>query len=143
MRALDSAETTVRTLLHTRRLRRNDGCHLRDDDSACDGQKPKKYEADFLVDTGATDCLAPANKLRKAGVKPMGKMSYELANGSVVEYPFSVMVIEFMREITGGRVIFGPDDDEPFLGVTALESVGIIIDPASQTLKRQPAVPLK
>jgi predicted aspartyl protease len=23
------------------------------------------YEADFLVDTGATDCLAPASKLRR------------------------------------------------------------------------------
>jgi hypothetical protein len=32
----------------------------------------KKYEADFLVDTGATDCMAPASKLRKAGIRPPG-----------------------------------------------------------------------
>jgi len=48
-----------------------------------------------------------------------------------------------MREITVGRVIFGPDDAEPILGVTALESVGITIDPATRTLKRLPAIPLK
>lgn len=48
-----------------------------------------------------------------------------------------------MGEITAGRVIFGPDDAEPVLGVTALESVGITVDPANRTLKRLPAVPLK
>ena len=48
-----------------------------------------------------------------------------------------------MGEITAGRVIFGPDGVEPILGITALESVGITIDPASRTLKRLPAIPLK
>ena len=48
-----------------------------------------------------------------------------------------------MGEITAGRVIFGPDDVEPLLGTTALESVGVTIDPASRTLKRLPAIPLK
>ena len=32
---------------------------------------------------------------------------------------------------------------EPLLGVTALESVGITVDPRTQTLKRLPAIPLK
>lgn len=48
-----------------------------------------------------------------------------------------------MGEVTAGRVIFGPDQAEPILGVTALESVGITIDPATRTLKRLPAIPLK
>jgi len=48
-----------------------------------------------------------------------------------------------MGEITAGRVIFGPEGLVPILGVTALESVGITIDPANQTVKRLPAVPLK
>ena len=48
-----------------------------------------------------------------------------------------------MGEITSGRVIFGPDDAAPLLGVTALESVGILVDPANRTLKRMPAIPLK
>jgi hypothetical protein len=51
--------------------------------------------------------------------------------------------ISFMGEVTAGRIIFGPDDAEPGLGVTALESVGITIDPANRTLKRLPAIPLK
>jgi clan AA aspartic protease len=103
----------------------------------------KKYEADFLVDTGATDSMAPASKLQKAGIRPVGRTTYELADGSTVKYDFGLAVIQFMGEITSGRVIFGPETSEPLLGVTALESVGIVIDPASQKLKRLPAVPLK
>jgi clan AA aspartic protease len=101
------------------------------------------YEADFRVDTGATDCLAPAGKLRQIAVQPVGTMVYELADGTKHEYPFGLVEIRFMGEITAGRVVFGPDDVEPVLGVTALESVGISIDPATRTLKRLPAIPLK
>jgi clan AA aspartic protease len=103
----------------------------------------KKYEADFLVDTGATDCLAPTSGLEKAGITRRGKMAYELADGRKVEYDFGLVEIEFMGELTSGRVIFGPDSAEPILGVTALESVGILVDPIKQTLKRMPAIPLK
>jgi hypothetical protein len=41
--------------------------------------------------------------------------------------------IEFMCEVTAGRVSFGPDDAEPILGVTALQSVGITIDPTARS----------
>ena len=70
-------------------------------------------------------------------------MSYELANGTVKQYPFGLARIEFMGETTAGRVIFGESGSEPLLGVTALESVGIIVDPANKTLRRLPAIPLK
>lgn len=103
----------------------------------------KRYEADFLVDTGTTDSMAPGSLLKAVGIKPAGKTAYELANGELVEYPFGIVTIEFMGELTAGRVIFGPDNCEPLLGVTALESVGIMVDPASKTLKRLPAIPLK
>ena len=107
------------------------------------GSSGGAYEADFLVDAGATDCLAPAAKLRQIQVEPVGTMVYELADGTKHEYPFGLVEIRFMGEITAGRVVFGPDDAEPILGVTALESVGITVDPAIWALKRLPAIPLK
>ena len=106
-------------------------------------QPAARYEAVFLVDTGATDTLAPADELDRIGVKREGKMSYELADGTVKEYPYGLVRIEFMGEVTAGRVIFGTSECEPLLGVTALESVGIMVDPANKTLKRLPAIPLK
>jgi hypothetical protein len=48
-----------------------------------------------------------------------------------------------MGDITAGRIILGPDNCEPLLGVTVLESTGIIVDPANRQLKRLPAIPLK
>jgi clan AA aspartic protease len=101
------------------------------------------YEADFLVDNGATGSLAPRAELERIGLKPIGKTVYELAKGAVEEYQFGLAEISFMGEVTAGRIIFGPDDAEPLLGVTALESVGITIDAANRTLKRLPAIPLK
>lgn len=70
-------------------------------------------------------------------------MAYELADGSTVEHDFGLAEIEFMGEITSGRIIFGPDNCEPLLGVTALESVGIVIEPTTRRPKRLPAIPLK
>ena len=87
--------------------------------------------------------MAPADELEKLGIKQEGKMAYELADGTVREYPFGLVRIEFMGETTAGRVIFAPRGTEPLLGVTALESVGITLDPANRTLKRLPAIPLK
>jgi len=101
------------------------------------------YTADFLVDTGATDSMAPAVELRRIGVEPVGRKTYELADGSRIEYVFGLVRIEFMGEVTAGRIIFGPDDVDPLLGVTPLESVGITIDPASGTVRRLPAISLK
>ena len=107
------------------------------------GNLQKSYEALFVVDTGATDSMAPINELEKIGIKPEGKMAYELADGTVKEFPFGLVRIEFMGETTAGRVIFAAPGTEPLLGVTALESVGIMVDPANKTLKRLPAIPLK
>lgn len=107
------------------------------------GDPGRSYEEVFLVDTGATDSMVAADELERIGIVKEGKTAYELADGTVKEYPYGLARIEFMGEITAGRVIFGEPGIEPLLGVTALESVGIMVDPANKTLKRLPAVPLK
>jgi len=40
------------------------------------------YEADFLVDIGATDSLVPGSELRRIGVQPVGRSAYETARTS-------------------------------------------------------------
>ncbi len=96
-----------------------------------------------MVDTGATDSLVPRPHLEAIGLEPRGKRIYELADGSELRLDITVAEIEFMGEIVGGTIIYGEPDVEPLLGVTALESVGIEIDPLNQRLKRLPAVRLK
>jgi clan AA aspartic protease len=101
------------------------------------------YEAEFLVDTGAIDCLASGSALARAGILPEGRDVYELANGEVVEYPYGFARVAFMGAETVTRIIFGPEEAEPLLGVVALESTGIGVDPVTRTLRRMAAKPLK
>lgn len=103
----------------------------------------RRWEGLFLVDTGAIDCYIPANRLREIGITADGKRTAELADGSELALDIGVARIEFMGEVVGAAVISGNDDAEPLLGVTALESVGIEVDPQNQRLKRLPAVRLK
>ena len=101
------------------------------------------FSAEFLVDTGAVDCMAPANQLVAAGIAVEGHAAYELANGTLVKYPFGFARVSFMGAETVTQVIFGPNDTEPILGVVALENTGIGVDPATKRLKQMGAKPLK
>ena len=103
----------------------------------------RSWEGLFLVDTGAANSLVPRQHLEAIGLKPKGQRTYELADGREIKMDITTADIEFMGEIVGGTILFGEANVEPLLGVTALESVGIEVDPNTQRLKRRPAVHLK
>ena len=105
--------------------------------------RTRRWESLFLVDTDAIDCMAPAKALREIGIQPEGRRSYQLADGTEIQFEYGMVRIEFMGDVTSGDIIFGSDDCEPLLGVTALEHTGIVVDPKTNQLKRLPAVPLK
>lgn len=91
------------------------------------GDGKKYWTGRFLVDTGATDTFVPASALRKAGIKPQGKRTYELADGTWQELDIGFGVIEVMGQPSGGTVVFAGEDEEPLLGVTVLESAGFCL----------------
>lgn len=101
------------------------------------------FEAEFLVDTGAVDCMAAKDRLVEAGIQPEGKGVYELADRRPVEYEYGFARVSFLGQQTVTQIIFGPPDVEPILGLGALENVGVTVDPVSKTLARLPAKPLK
>ena len=103
----------------------------------------RAWEGVFLVDTGAVDCLVPRPHLEAIGLTAKGHRIYSLADGREITMEFTTGDIEFMGDISGGTIVFGEADAEPLLGVTALESVGVEVDPRNQTLKRLPATRLK
>ena len=103
----------------------------------------KRFTAEFLVDTGAVDCLAPAKSLRRIGIRPEGKKVYERADGKPVEFEYGFVRISFLGNETVAQVIFGPAGAEPILGVVALENTGVTVDPKTRSLRRVHATPLK
>ena len=101
------------------------------------------WESLFRVDTGAFDSLVPGPHLDAIGLKPKGNRVCELADGNEIVMGITSADIEFMGEVVGGTIRYGAPDAEPLLGLAALASVGIEVDPVSQRLKRRPAVRLK
>lgn len=51
--------------------------------------------------------------------------------------------VEFMGEIVGATIVFGEAEAEPLLGVTALESMGVEVDPLNQTVEKRQLVRMR
>ena len=56
------------------------------------------FSMPFLVDTGATDTVIPANELEKIGVARAGKRAYELADGAIVSYDIGYAFVHMNGE---------------------------------------------
>lgn len=105
--------------------------------------RDRAWQGEFLVDTGAIDSLVPRQHLEAIGVEPISSRTYEMADGRRLQFDIGLVELKFMDETVGGIVVFVDDDVEPLLGLTALESAGIEVDPRNQQLKRLSAVRLK
>ena len=89
-----------------------------------------------MVDTGAIDCVVTRQHLEEIGLTPGSTRVYTLADGSKIEMDITVAQVEFMGEIAGVTIAMGDESCEPLLGVTALESMGIEVDPHNQELNK-------
>lgn len=87
------------------------------------------------MDTGAFDSLVPGPWLESIGLTPRGSRVYELADGTEIRFDITVAELEIMGEIVGGAVVFGEPHTQPLLGVTALESAGLEVDPVNRELR--------
>ena len=79
----------------------------------------KSWDGLFLVDTGAANSLVPRSCIEALGIEPEGQRVYETADGREVRMDFARAYIEFMGDLTAGRIVIGEDGVEPLLGVTA------------------------
>src|ERR1700686_3790876 len=62
----------------------------------------KARQGQALVDTGATDTFLPASVLRKLGIEPSARRSYELADGTEQVLPIGFGAIEILGQAPGG-----------------------------------------
>ena len=93
-------------------------------------------EVEMLVDTGAILTLVPRPVLEQLGVRPSGKRVFQTIEGRPIEREVGVVDMEVAGQQPPGPVpvIFGNPDDGAVLGVTALESMGLKVDPSAGTL---------
>ena len=97
----------------------------------------------FLVDTGAFHTLVPRRHLEAIGIRPDRQRTFEMADGTPITLDIAIARLDFLGEYGADVVVFGEGDIEPLLGVTALESAGMVVDPRTQQLRRLPILPLK
>ena len=94
----------------------------------------RKAVINFLIDSGAVYSLAPGATLRKLGIRPYRKVDFSLADGTTITRRVGDAYFELQGEGGAAPVIFGEEGDEPLLGATTLESIGLVLDPFKRRL---------
>ena len=94
----------------------------------------RKTTVTFLVDSGAVYSLVPATTLRNLGLRPYRELAFSLADGRTVTRKVGDAYFEIDGSFGPAPVIFGEEGDEPLLGATTLESLGLILDPFKRRL---------
>ncbi len=91
-------------------------------------------EVDFLIDSGAVYSLIPKEILKKLKIKAHKEKDFSLADGTIIKRKIGGAFFEFENENGYAPVIFGEKGDEPLLGATTLESLGLILNPFKREL---------
>jgi predicted aspartyl protease len=100
--------------------------------------RPKKAAVhELLVDSGAIYSLLPVKELKKIGIKPVREEVFRLGNGVRITKKVGNALFEFQGKIGAAPVIFG-DEGVFLLGVTALEAMGLMLDPLRRELMAAP-----
>lgn len=103
----------------------------------------RAVEIDMLVDSGALYPIVPAALLRQLGLRPLSRERFELADGKRITREVGGAVFEIGGHRPGQcNVIFGRPNDTPVLGALALESMALVVDPATLQLRRMERIPL-
>jgi len=87
-------------------------------------------EVTALVDTGATTLVLPRRVAEELGVRPLGRMVTELADGTVREVDYGAVEVEVSgrRAPVLAAIVEG---GEVCLGAEALERLGLAVNPTT------------
>src|SRR5258708_30526 len=94
----------------------------------------RKTAVRFLIDSGAVYSLVPGPPLQKLGIRPHRTGAFSLADGSRIAWEVGEGYFELQGGGGAAPVIFGEKGDEPLLGATTLESIGLVLDPFKRRL---------
>ena len=99
------------------------------------GDSKRHIDVEFLVDSGAIYTFVPKKILADLGISPHSKRSFVLANGDKFVRLIGTADVVYGKWRGAATVAFGEKGDFPLLGVTALEALGLMLDPVKRKLK--------
>lgn len=91
-------------------------------------------EEEFLVDTGAHYTVVPADIVKKLNLKSSYTQEFSLADGKIIKRDIGGALVRFEDKELPVPVVLGKKGDSPLLGITTLESFGLMIDPFKRTI---------
>ena len=91
-------------------------------------------EMDALVDTDAITTVIPGSALRRLGIVPIKRETFEYAGGERVELDMAEARARVAGRETTTWVIFGEEGTAALLGAYTLEGVFLGVDPYGQKL---------
>lgn len=94
----------------------------------------KAIAVELLIDSGAIHSLVPGKQLKSLGIGPYKTLDFALADGSIVTRKVGDAYFEYRGNGGAAPVIFGEDHDQPLLGATTLESLGLVLNPFQREL---------
>jgi predicted aspartyl protease len=89
----------------------------------------------FMVDSGAKYSLLPLADWRAIGLEAKRRMTFALADGTMIDRDVSECHIVLPQGDGHTPVILGEADDEALLGVVTLENLGLVLNPFNRTLQ--------
>ena len=98
-------------------------------------QRILEAEVELLADTGAIYSIIPSKMLESIKIERRSMRRMRLADGRIIERHLGIAEIEVRGETAHSNVLFGEDEDASVLGVTALEELGLQVDPVTRELK--------
>ena len=98
-------------------------------------EKPELFaEISLVVDTGATLSWIPRTVLEKMEIEPLSRLPFTLAAGRVLERDIGGLLLSINGRRGPVPVAFGESGEHSILGATALETLGLVVDPVAETL---------
>ena len=91
-------------------------------------------QIEAVVDTGAIHTMIPRRVSEQLYMSVQAQEEFELADGTLVNYPVGTARIILKGRDRWCPVIFGPET-ECLLGATPLEIMGFMVDPTAEELR--------
>ena len=91
-------------------------------------------QVEALVDTGASDTVLPQDLLQGLGITAVDRLTYSLADETVVEYDVGEARLRLDGREWTTQVVFGPEGVTPLLGATTLQLFHLGVDPLQEQL---------
>ena len=96
----------------------------------------KCVETKLIVDMGSTYTWIKREKLEAIGIRPSKVRKFRTIEGKTIEREVGEAVIECLGERASSIIVFAEEGDVEVMGVVALESLALEVDPVTKQLKK-------